>query len=124
MCKVLLNEKLNGVELYFEGKPAKTILTDLKANGYRYNSKKVCWYAKQSERTLKIANIYSEGAQEVAAPATGKKNNKIDLFDLTTFTEVKREKNYNTKEIAKEIRTELKARFKSLPIIYFTSNLT
>ena len=112
MCKMLLNEELSGVELYFEGKPAKTILTDLKANGYRYNSKKVCWYAKQSERTLKIANIYSEGAQEVAAPATGKKNNKIDLFDLTTFTEVKREKNYNTKEIAKEIRTELKARFK------------
>ena len=112
MCIMLINEELNGVELYFEGKPAKSTLTDLKANGYRYNSKKVCWYAKQSERTLKIANIYSEGVQEVTTPATGKKNNKIDLFDLTTFTEVKREKNYNTKEIAKEIRTELKARFK------------
>ena len=31
MCKVLLNEKLNGVELYFEGKPAGTVLADLKA---------------------------------------------------------------------------------------------
>lgn len=111
MCKMLLNEELNGVELYFEGKPAKTILTDLKANGYRYNSKKVCWYAKQSEETLKIANIYSEGAQEVTTPAV-KKSNKIDLFELTTFTEVEREKNYNTKEIAKEIRAALKARFK------------
>lgn len=111
MCKMLLNEELSGVELYFEGKPAKTILTDLKANGYRYNSKKVCWYAKQNEESLKIANIYSEGVQEVTAPAT-KKSNKIDLFELTTFTEVKREKNYNTKEIAKEIRTAIKARFK------------
>ena len=111
MCKMLLNEELNGVELYFEGKPAKTILADLKANGYRYNSKKVCWYAKQSEESLKIANIYSEGVQEVTTPAA-KKSNKIDLFELTTFTEVEREKNYNTKEIAKEIRTELKARFK------------
>ena len=57
MCKMLLNEELSGVELYFEGKPAKTILADLKANGYRYNSKKVCWYAKQNEESLKIANI-------------------------------------------------------------------
>lgn len=112
MCKMLLNEELSGVELYFEGKPAKTILADLKANGYRYNSKKVCWYAKQNEESLKIANIYSEGVQEVTAPATRKKSNKIDLFELTTFTEVKREKNYNTKEIAKEIRTAIKTRFK------------
>lgn len=111
MCKVLLNEKLNGVELYFEGKPAGTVLTDLKANGFRWNGKKVCWYAKQSEETLKVANTYSEGSKEVAT-ASLKKINKIDLFELTTFTEVVREKNYNTKEIAKEIRLALKARFK------------
>ena len=111
MCKILLNEKLNGVELYFEGKPAGTVLTDLKANGFRWNGKKVCWYAKQSEETLKVANTYSEGSKEVAT-ALLKKINKIDLFELTTFTEVVREKNYNTKEIAKEIRLALKARFK------------
>lgn len=111
MCKVLLNEKLNGVELYFEGKPAGTVLVDLKANGFRWNGKKVCWYAKQSEETLKVANTYSEGTKEVAT-ASLKKINKIDLFELTTFTEVVREKNYNTKEIAKEIRLALKARFK------------
>lgn len=111
MCKMLLNEKLNGVELYFEGKPAGTVLADLKANGFRWNGKKVCWYAKQSEETLKVANTYSEGSKEVAT-ASLKKINKIDLFELTTFTEVVREKNYNTKEIAKEIRLALKARFK------------
>lgn len=111
MCKVLLNEKLNGVELYFEGKPARTVLADLKANGFRWNGKKVCWYAKQSEETLKVANTYSEGLKEVATTSL-KKINKIDLFKLTTFTEVEREKNYNTKEIAKGIRTHLKARFK------------
>lgn len=111
MCKVLLNEKLNGVELYFEGKPAGTVLADLKANGFRWNGKKVCWYAKQSEETLKVANTYSEGSKEVTTTSL-KKINKIDLFELTTFTEVEREKNYNTKEIAKEIRSALKARFK------------
>ena len=111
MCKVLLNEKLNGVELYFEGKPAGTVLADLKANGFRWNGKKVCWYAKQSEETLKVANTYSEGSKEVTTTSR-KKINKIDLFELTQFIEVEREKNYNTKEIAKEIRTHLKARFK------------
>ena len=111
MCKVLLNEKLNGVELYFEGKPAGTVLADLKANGYRWNGKKLCWYAKQSEETLKVANTYSEGSKEVTTTSL-KKINKIDLFELTTYTEVEREKNYNTKEIAKEIRLALKARFK------------
>ena len=111
MCKMLLNEKLNGVELYFDVKPVGTILADLKANGFRWNGKKVCWYAKQSEETLKVANTYSEGSKEVAT-ASLKKINKIDLFELTTYTEVEREKNYNTKEIAKEIRAALKARFK------------
>lgn len=111
MCKILLNEKLNGVELYFEGKPAGAVLADLKANGFRWNGKRVCWYAKQSEETLKVANTYSEGSKEVAT-ASLKKINKIDLFELTTYTEVEREKNYNTKEIAKKIRTHLKARFK------------
>ena len=111
MCKILLNEKLNGVELYFEGKPAGTVLADLKANGFRWNGKKVCWYAKQSEETLKVANTYSEGSKEVTTTSL-KKINKIDLFELTNYTEVEREKNYNTKEIAKEIRLALKARFK------------
>ena len=111
MCKILLNEKLNGVELYFEGKPAGTVLADLKANGFRWNGKKVCWYAKQSEETLKVANTYSEGSKEVITTSL-KKINKIDLFELTNYTEVEREKNYNTKEIAKEIRLALKARFK------------
>lgn len=111
MCKILLNEKLNGVELYFEGKPAGAVLADLKANGFRWNGKKLCWYAKQNEETLKVANTYSEGLKEFATTSL-KKINKIDLFKLTTFTEVEREKNYNTKEIAKEIRSALKARFK------------
>lgn len=113
MCKMLLNEVLSGVELYFEGKPSKETLTELKENGYRWNGKKVCWYAKQSNETLEVANKLSGLVLEVAPVENKevKKNNTIDLFQLTTFTAVQREKNYNTKEIAKEIRTHLKARF-------------
>ena len=37
MCKVLLNEKLNGVELYFENKQAQEIIDTLKLNKFRWN---------------------------------------------------------------------------------------
>ena len=56
MCKVLLNEKLNGVELYFEKKPAQEVIDTLKKNKFRWNRSKACWYAKQNENTLALAN--------------------------------------------------------------------
>lgn len=117
MCKVLLNEKLNGVELYFEGKPAASVLTDLKVNGFRWNSKKVCWYAKQSEKTLNAANKYGNVDTYTEDKTPVKKVNKIDLFELTTFEKVERELIYDTKEIAKQIRSHVKKRF---PFVKFS----
>lgn len=113
MCKVLLNNELNGVELYFNGKPSQEIREEMKDNGFRWNGKKVCWYAKQNNKTMVLANKLSgSSVLEVAPVKTAKKENKIDLWALTQYVEVEREKSYNTKEIAKEIRTHLKARFK------------
>lgn len=109
MCKVLLNEELKGIELYFEGKPSQDIRGKMKENSFRWNGKKSCWYAKQTEKTLKLGNELS-GAEEVLETKQGK-NNTIDLFELTTFKPFEVEKNYNTKEITKEIRTHLKKRF-------------
>lgn len=112
MCKVLLNNKLNGVELYFNGKPSQEVREEMKINGFRWNGKKVCWYAKQNDKTIALADKLGNKNLEVSAIKTAKKENKIDLWSLTQFAEIKREKNYNTKEVAKEIRTALKARFK------------
>lgn len=112
MCKVLLNNELNGVELYFNGKPSQEVREEMKINGFRWNGKKVCWYAKQNNKTIALADKLGNKNLEVSAIKTAKKENKINLWSLTQFAEIKREKNYNTKEVAKEIRTALKARFK------------
>ena len=115
MCKVLLNSELNGVELYFNGKPSQAVREEMKINGFRWNGKKVCWYAKQNNKTIALADKLGNENLEVSTVKIAKKVkevNTIDLWSLTQFTEVEREKSYNTKEIAKEIKTHLKARFK------------
>lgn len=121
MCKLVLNSELNGVELYFgQVKPAKEILTDLKLNGFRWNGKKICWYAKQNNDTLEIANKYSNSTVlEVAAvtPVKEVKNNTIDLWELTRVEKWNNDSSLKAREIAKEIRQHLKKRF---PFVKFS----
>ncbi|NFH01600.1 hypothetical protein FC831_15260 [Clostridium botulinum] len=59
MCKVILNQAKNGIEMYFNDKPSAEIRNEMKENGFRWFLKKGCWIAKQSEGTLKVANKYS-----------------------------------------------------------------
>lgn len=60
-----INEEKQGIELYFEGIPSKAEREELKANGYKWNAKKKCWYIKQAKLekvelgTKKIENSYS-----------------------------------------------------------------
>lgn len=123
-----LNNELNGVEIYFKGKPVKEILTNLKANGFRWNGKKLCWYAKQSEDTIATAEAMANG-QEIkieATQTTTKATNKkvISLADRLQFipgtTDISQYSfhtvgsNYtglNTKETAIEVRKHLKKQF-------------
>lgn len=113
MCKVVLNNELNGVEMYFEGKPAKEILADIKEVGFRWNGKKICWYAKQSEKTLSKANEYSN--TEIHTEVKTVEQNKINSIDLWNLTRVDnievKEEGIATKDIAKAVRVELKKRF-------------
>lgn len=53
--EVKLNGEKNGVEIYFTEKPVTEIRTEMKSNGFRYNGKINCWYAKQSKETLEYA---------------------------------------------------------------------
>ena len=55
-----LNEKLNGIELYFDGKPSEEVRNVLKSNKFRYHSQKKCWYAKQSETTMTVVKDLEE----------------------------------------------------------------
>lgn len=114
MCKMMLNEQLNGVELYFSGKPKREILNDLKAHGYRWNGKKFCWYAKQSKETLEVGNYYSNS--DIKADIKQVINNKkstLDIFALTQNLIAKNENvgKYDLKEIAKETRKVIKSTF-------------
>lgn len=60
MCTVALNNELNGVELYFNSKPEMSTLESLKSVGYRWHRTKKCWYAKQNQRTMAIAEGLGE----------------------------------------------------------------
>lgn len=114
MCRVELNNQLNGVEMYFNGKPNKTVLDDIKSVGFRWNGKKICWYAKQSEKTLSKAEEYKNIHTEVEALAEVKKavkTSNIDLWNLTRVDGIESKPKMNTKDIAKEVRKELKSRF-------------
>jgi hypothetical protein len=50
-----LNEEKNGVEIYFDEKPSSEVLETLKAHGFRWSKYKKCWYAKQSDQTISLA---------------------------------------------------------------------
>ncbi|WP_182004625.1 LPD25 domain-containing protein [Priestia aryabhattai] len=57
-----LNEERNGVEIYFNEKPSEEVRSLLKANKYRYSSRAKCWYAKQSDKTIELAEQLSNGS--------------------------------------------------------------
>lgn len=123
-----LNNELNGVEIYFNSKPIKDILTNLKAEGFRWNGRKLCWYAKQSDKTIATAEAMANGQEiKLEAPqTTTKATNKkaISLVDRLQFVPGTADtskysfhtvgSNYtglSTKETAVEVRKHLKKQF-------------
>jgi len=121
---MVLNPKLNGVELYFDIKPAKQIITELKANSFRFSSFKTCWYAKQNEKTLKFAQeltrtraeqgATTEGTENIIPLATKKQNKTVvtlNLWDSTKIEKLEVNGKQPVKTIAAEVRKHVKAHF-------------
>ena len=128
---MVLNPELNGVELYFDGKPVKQIITDLKANGFRYSGFKVCWYAKQNAKTLKFAQELTginndteqqtpsaeEVVNNIPIDAVTKQQNKnkvitnLSLWNSTRIEKLEVNGKQPVKAIAAEVRKYVKARF-------------
>lgn len=50
-----LNDQFKGIEIYFECKPCDDIRSELKAAGFRWHRANKCWYAKQTEDNIKLA---------------------------------------------------------------------
>ena len=56
--KEIRNEEKKGIERYYEGIPTNEERNELKANGWKWNRQKGCWYTKASD--TKTAPIKEE----------------------------------------------------------------
>jgi hypothetical protein len=116
-----LNEELNGIELYFTGKPDAQTRSTMKSNGFRFSANKVCWYNKQSEKALEVANslvnnneVANVETQHTNVHSTKKATKTVttlNLWSATQWTELEVNREQDTKLLAKEIRTHLRKRF-------------
>ena len=52
------NQRLNGVEIHFSGKPSEEVRDNLKASGFRWSKFNKCWYANISDNTVATAASY------------------------------------------------------------------
>lgn len=109
-----INEELNGIELYFNTKPQQEVLTNLKSNGFRWSGFKKCWYAKQSDKSIQVANNLTgevkEAVKEIVKKSAPKKQ-ALSLWNATQWEDIKVNYDQDCKEIAKEIRTHIRKRF-------------
>ena len=99
MCKININQELNGIELSFENKPETATLEEIKKQGFRWNRNKKIWYAKQTADRLTFAETLGE--IETTTPDNG-----INLEGLGADGK----KYYGGAELTKAIREDLKRR--------------
>lgn len=59
--RVEINQEFDGVEVYFPSKPSEETRNALKSAGYRWHSKKKCWYAKNTENNLQALRAIETG---------------------------------------------------------------
>lgn len=111
MLNITLNSEKNGIEIRFDSKPAAEIISDLKANGFRWSSKRKMWYAKQTAERMEFIG-------KLGKVSTVSEKQKPEVYDLWAMTRTEKiESNfekyhiYDTKEIAAIIRKHLKSRF-------------
>lgn len=60
IAKKEINKELNGIEIYFNVYPLNATCETLKNNGFRWNHKKGCWYARQSMTAESVADICAD----------------------------------------------------------------
>ena len=114
MCILTMNNELQGIELKFDGKPESKILSALKENGFRWHNVKKIWYAKQSEKTLALGKQLADQSESETITETKTeviKNNTLSFWDRCQFVASEVNQKQGTKEITKEARQHIKARF-------------
>jgi hypothetical protein len=64
IAEIKRNEEKNGIEIYFKVYPLAGTKSTMKKNGFRWNPKKACWYAKYSLDAQAIADIIADTTDE------------------------------------------------------------
>lgn len=99
--KIVKNQKLNGIEVYFESKPDYKVITELKNKKFRWHQVKKCWYNKDTAEIQAFLNTLTETPAETTKNAV---KNQIFLFDrVKTDNLIKGETMPTNKEIKKFI---------------------
>ncbi|MFJ3388791.1 hypothetical protein [Lysinibacillus sp. NPDC086135] len=80
-----LNEEKNGVELYFSDKPSEEIRTQLKSSGFKWSRFNKCWYSKQNENTLSLAEQLSSGNIEASEAIEPFEIELVEFVDIAQF---------------------------------------
>lgn len=105
ICKINLNQELNGIELLFDEKPSAETIASVKANGFRWSPKRKLWYAKQTSDRLTFAQNIGTIAD---VPTAARVIESFDLENLGDKTCI--DCNLWGADLAKAIRTDLKKR--------------
>lgn len=87
---MLLNDELNGIELYWpEGeKPDKSLREVLKFNGFRFSWKKECWYAKKTDTRMNFVNELLNNTQEIINQETALTQTQNNNTYFPSYTHV------------------------------------
>ena len=85
MTTYKLNNEKNGVEIYFDGKPSEEIRNVLKSNGFRWANINKCWYAKQSETTLALAEQLAGNNLQVETSKEAVSYPEVNINDIETY---------------------------------------
>ena len=82
MCTLSINNELKGIELVFESKPAKEILTAIKAAGFRWHNLKKLWYAKQTPERMELAEKLAGGNVTETAVVVPVATESVSKYDV------------------------------------------
>lgn len=58
-ARIVFNSELNGIEIYYNEKPDKAEIAELKAAKWRWNRNKKCWYKKDTEVARKFISRFT-----------------------------------------------------------------
>ncbi len=111
MTSYELNNEHNGIEIYFDKKPDSSILGTLKTNGFRWHNTKKCWYAKQTQKRIELADDIINNKPVNEDIQTGFKEKPTFNYTEHGWEGINYEIGLDIAEIAKLIRKQLKNDF-------------